>query len=156
MLKISFLRLVSIKSYTHNRDILHRGIKPANVLVSSSHYKSYRHKELEMVFGKKPIHCKFGDLGEAKSMYTQTNALTGTNGTTTVHREILAFMVPDLIIVESSIASAETDELKTVYVWVVSMTLFTLLNPDQSDRFQHYLENIPNKGTSGMTSASKQ
>ena len=109
-----------------------------------------------MVFGKKPIHCKFGDLGEAKSMYTQTNALNGTNGTTTVHREILAFMVPDLIIVESSIASAETDELKTVYVWVVSMTLFTLLNPDQSDRFQHYLENIPNKGTSGMTSASKQ
>ena len=98
--------------------------------MSSSHYKSYKHEELEMVFGKKPINCKFGDLEEAKSLYTQTSALTGTSGITTVHREILAFMVPGLIVVESSIASAGTDELKTVDVWVVSMTLFTILNPD--------------------------
>ena len=27
-------------------------IKLANVLVSNSHYKSYKHKELEMAFGK--------------------------------------------------------------------------------------------------------
>ena len=41
-------------------------IKPANVLVSNSHYKSYKHEELKMVFGKKPINCKFGNLGEAR------------------------------------------------------------------------------------------
>ena len=60
-------------------------IKPANVLVSNSHYKSYKHKELEMAFGKKPINCKLGDLGEARSVYTQTKALTGKNCTTALH-----------------------------------------------------------------------
>ena len=81
-------------------------IKPPNVLVSNSHYKNYKHKELEMAFGKKPINCKLGDLGEVRSVYTQANALTGKNCTTDVHRGSLAFMVPELIIEELSIASA--------------------------------------------------
>ena len=131
-------------------------LKPADVLVSNSHYKSYKHEELEMAFYKKPINCKFGDLGEAKSVYTQTNALTGKNFTTTVHRESLAFMVPEIIIEELLIASAGIDELKTVNVWAVSLTFFTILNPDQSYPFQHDLKNIPNKVTSNMKAASKQ
>ena len=130
--------------------------KPVNVLVSNSHYKSYKHEELEMAFYKKPINCKFGDLGEAKSVYTQTNALTGKNFTTAVHRESLAFMVPEIIIEELLIASAGIDELKTVNVWAVSLTFFTILNPDQSYPFQHDLKNIPNKVTSNMKAASKQ
>ena len=131
-------------------------IKPTNVLVSNSHYKSYKHEELEMAFYKKPINCKFGDLGEAKSVYTQTNALTGKNFTTAVHRESLAFMVPEIIIEELLIASAGIDELKTVNVWAVSLTFFTILNPDQSYPFQHDLKNIPNKVTSNMKAACKQ
>ena len=130
--------------------------KPANVLVSNSHYKSYKHEELEMAFYKKPINCKFGDLGEAKSVYTQTNALTGKNFTTAVHRESLAFMVPEIIIEELLIASAGIDELKTVNVWAASLTFFTILNPDQSYPFQHDLKNIPNKVTSNMNAACKQ
>ena len=85
-----------------------------------------------MVFGKKPIVCKLGDLGEARSMYTQTNALTGKNCTTAVHRGSLAFIVPELMSEELLIASAGPDELKTVDVWVVSETFFTILKPDQS------------------------
>ena len=73
-------------------------------------------------------------MGETRPVYSQTNALSGTNCTTAVHRESLAFMVPELIIEELSIASAGTDELKTD-VWVVSMTFFTILNPDQSHPF---------------------
>ena len=42
-------------------------------------------------------------------MYTQTNTLTGKNWTTVVHRGSLAFMVPELIIEELSIASAGID-----------------------------------------------
>ena len=52
-------------------------IKSANVLVCNSHYKSYKHEELEMEFCKNLINCRLGDLREARSVYTQTNALTG-------------------------------------------------------------------------------
>ena len=89
-------------------------------------------------------------------MYTQTNTLTGKNDTTAVHRRSLTFMVPEMIIEELSIASARINGLKTVDIWVVSMTFFTILNPDQSYPFQHDLKNIPNKVTSNMKAASKQ
>ena len=72
-----------------------------------------------MAFGKKSIVCKLGDLGEAKSAYTQTNALAGKKCTAAVHRESLAFMIPELTIEELSIGSAGIDKLKTVDVWAV-------------------------------------
>ena len=122
-------------------------IKPANGLVSHSRYKSYKHEELEMAFCKKPINCKLGELGEARSVYTQSNALTGKNFTTVVYRGSLVFMVPELITEELSIASAIIDKLKTVDVKVVSMTFFTILKPDQPCPFQYYLKDIPNKVT---------
>ena len=124
--------------------------------MSNFHYKSYKYEESEIGFGKKPIICKLGDLGEAKSMYTQTNALTGKNCTTAVHRGNLAFMVPELIIEELSIASTGIDELKTVDVWVVSMIFFTILDPDQTYPFQNDLKNISNNVTSNMKAAFPQ
>ena len=150
--------VVRAVSYIDSRDIAHSDIKPANVLVSNSHYKSYKHEELEMAFCKKPINFKLGDLGKARSVYTQTNALTGKNCTIAIHRGSLAFMVPELIIEELSIASAGMDELKTVDVWTVSMTFFTILNPDQSYQLQNDLKNIPNKVTSNVNNkaASKR
>ena len=149
--------VVRVVSYLHSRHIVHRDIKPANVLVSNSHYNNYKHEELEMAFGKKkPIVCKLDDLGETRSMYTQINALTSKNRTTAVHRGSLAFMVPELIIEELSIASAGTGVLKTVDVWVVLMTFFTILNPDQSYPFQNDVKIIPNKVTSNIKAAFKQ
>ena len=100
--------------------------------VSCYHYKSYKREALEMPFSKKPIASKLGDLGEAKSSFTQSKALTGKNCTTAVHREMLPFMVSELIIEELSIASEGTNKLKTVDVWAVSMTFFTILNLDRS------------------------
>ena len=63
-------------------------------------------------------------------MYSQTNALTGKNCTTAVHKGSLAFIAPGLIIEELCIASAGIDELKAVDVWSVLMTFLAILNPD--------------------------
>ena len=64
-------------------------------------------------------------------------------------------MIPELIIEELSIVSAGTDGLKTVDVWAVSMTFFTILNPDQSYPLQNNFKNVPNKVSSNMEAASK-
>ena len=123
----------------------------------NSHYKSNKHKDEKKrtgdgVWQKNLLFFKFGDLREARSMYTKTNALTCTSA---VYRGSLEFMVPELIIEELSIASAGINELGTVDVRAVSMTFFTISNPDNSYPFQNDLKNIPNKVTSNMKAASK-
>ena len=65
-----------------------------------------------MSFGKKPINCKLGDLGEARSVYTQTNALIGKNCTTPLHRGMLPFMVPEKIIYNYQYHQQELMSLK--------------------------------------------
>ena len=108
-----------------------------------------------MAFGKKPVVFKLCDLEEARSMYTQTNAFTGKNRTTTVHSGSVAFLASKLIIEELSIASAGTYKLKTVDIWTVLMTFFAILNRDHSYPYQNDLQNIPNKVTSNMEAAFK-
>ena len=58
---------------------------------------------------------------------------------------MLAFMVPELIIEELSIASAGINEVKNVDIWTV-----------QSDPFQNDLKNIANKVNSNMEAGFKK
>ena len=44
--------VVRAVSYLYRTDIVYRDIKPAKVLVCNSHYKSYKHEELEMALAK--------------------------------------------------------------------------------------------------------
>ena len=71
----------------------------------------------------------------------------------------LAFMIPELIIEELSIASAGIDKLwqnKSCWGMDSLMTFFTMLNPGQFYPFQNDLKNFPNKVTSNMEAAFKQ
>ena len=108
-----------------------------------------------MLFSKKPIACKLDDLGEARSIYIQANALTSKNRTTAVHRGSLVFMGSDLMIEELSMASSGIYELKAVDTLSVLMTFLIILNPDQSYLFQNDSKNIVNKVTSNMGAAFK-
>ena len=141
--------VVRVVSHLHSKDIVQRDIKQCPVpIIKVTNTKNWRWclaKNLLsvnlVIWGKRDL-C--------------IHRLAGKKCTTAFHRESLSFMVPELITEELSIASGGTDDLKTVDVWVVSMTFFTILNPDQSYPFQNALKNIPNKVTSNMEAASKQ
>ena len=51
--------IVRTLSFLHSWEIVRRDIKPENVLVSNYHYKSYKHEELEMAFGKNLLSVNF-------------------------------------------------------------------------------------------------
>ena len=62
-------------AYLHGKDIVHRDKKPANILVSNSHYINLQGVDLKVAYEKTPIVCKLEDLGEARSQATKTNIL---------------------------------------------------------------------------------
>ena len=59
--------------YLHNKDIVHRDLKTANVLVSNQHYSNMARKEdIEEAFQKAPIVCKVTEFGESRSCLLET------------------------------------------------------------------------------------
>ena len=63
--------------YIHSNNILHRCIKPANILVTNMHYNNLTDApEAANIFKSEPIICKLADLGEARSKLLQTRVVS--------------------------------------------------------------------------------
>ena len=109
-------------AYLHGKDIVYRDIKPANILMSNSHYSNLQGNDLKVAYEKKPIVCKLEDLGKARSQAKKTNILLENSRTKVLNRGSLAFMAPEISIERGMLESACIDDLKAVDVWELLMS----------------------------------
>lgn len=127
--------------YLNSKDIVHRDLKTANVLVNNQHYSNMASKEdVAKVFQEAPILCKVTDFGESRSRLVQT-ALVLHSRTEQLNRGIPVFLAPESFLTkpETGITFAIND-MKKVDVWAYGMIIFNLINPDLRHPFQREFE----------------
>ena len=91
-------------AYLHGKDIVHRYIKPANILVSNSNYSNLQGVDLKVAYKETPILCKLGDLGEACSLPTKGKILLQNSSIKVLNRESLAFMAQEISLREKCLS----------------------------------------------------
>ena len=151
--------IINAVCYLHQTGIVHRDIKPSNVLVNNHYYSSLKASRLNAVFQEQPIVCKLGDLGETRFAFAQTCMVAGNTHTCFITRVITAFMAPEILIQEELSEFVGIDEMKKIDIWALLMTLFLVINPDQTHPFELNI-NKSKKNITGkvvfVTSAEQQ
>ena len=89
---------------------------------------------MNAVFQEQPIVCKLGDLGEARSAFAQTCMVAGNTHTRFITST--AFMAPEILIQEELLEFAGIDEMKKIDIWALLMTLFLVINSDETHPFE--------------------
>ena len=133
--------------YLHSKDIVHRDLKTANVLVSNQHYGNITTEEdLSKALQENPIMCKVTDFGESRSRLVQT-ALAVHSRTQRINRGTPVFLAPEAFLAQpKSGVTFSISDMKKVDIWAYGMVLFNVLNPDMRHPFQVEFES-PGSGT---------
>ena len=137
-------------AYLHENNMVHREIKPGNILVTNTHY-AHETKQLVPMFEKRPVTCKLADFGERRSEMAQTKTLLS-NKTKLVERGTPAFMAPEISVDALKLTSVGIEQLKSIDNWALIMTIFVILNPDQEHPFFLDFQNDRKKGVSDSAS----
>ena len=81
--------------YLHSKDIVHRDLQTANVLVSNQHYSNMTSEEdFSKALQENPVMCKVTDFGESRSRLVQT-ALVVHSRTQRLNRGTPVFLAPE-------------------------------------------------------------
>ena len=123
--------IISGLSFLHGKDIVHRDMKPANILVGNQHLLRDAADDFlnRWQASEKPIVCKLTDFGESRSKLIQTQTLMSSR-VSSMNRGSPAFMAPEILLKEMRPSSATIDDLKVFDLWALGMVLFVLVNPD--------------------------
>ena len=84
---------------------------------------------------KQPIVCQLGDLGEARSELVKSSMIPGSTHTKHIERGSPAFMAAETQIDSQLLATAALDDLKKIDIWALLMTIYIIINSDQSYLF---------------------
>ncbi len=92
--------VVTAIDYFHNRNIVHRNIKPRNVLVSNTHYCNLTNPhEIEQAWLQEGIVCKLADFGKSRSVMNQTETINHTRICNNMQRGTLVYNPPEAVVV---------------------------------------------------------
>ena len=117
-------------AFLHENQIVHRDIKPGNILVSNKHYCHLEDPKLiEEAWNKNAIVCKLADFGESRSTVNQTASLQHTH-TSNIERGTLIYNAPEIITSHDRSALFSIEDLKRADIWSLGMVMFLLVNPD--------------------------
>lgn len=128
--------------FLHSGNVIHRDLRPGNVLVSNKHYAraEVENDQLEDLFNVEPVVCKLTDFGESRSQLLQTSLIHAQ--TSNVERGTKPYMAPEIILESRKLSTASLEDMKAIDVWALGMTLFGILNPDTSFPFEIELKSI--------------
>ena len=132
--------------YLHSKDIVHRDVKPGNVLVSNQHHCSITgEKEFRDLWESRPIVCKLTDFGESKSCEIQTKSLIQTK-TARLDRGTPTYMAPEILLSEKRIHVEGTiEDLERADIWAYGMILFLVCNPQLGFPYQEDMKKCQTK-----------
>ena len=82
-------------TFLHSNNVVHRHLKPGNVLLSNRHYIDSSGDQLQSAFADCVVICKLTDFGESRSTLLQTAAIIHAN-TMNIQQGTKSYMAPKI------------------------------------------------------------